>query len=255
MAVGCQKSRRSGALLAVGGFGGLALAEFFQAGFGFTAPGGQQQFARRPSAAGDTRVAAAATMSAASSAPTSQQHGSELRGVSASLSSNNSHDNSGAAGCAAALAVVRSRRLRSWCRGRRGQQLASPAAKEGEDSVVRSVSAQVIAALAVVALPFASQADDILAMPALPPTQQQQQQPQQQQQQPQQQHQQQQEQQSQPVEVSGRVTYSKLLEFVNEGSVSRVDFYDLGRTAVVTVTWLRLGLLCVRVVLLNIVLK
>ncbi|CAE7531202.1 ftsH, partial [Symbiodinium pilosum] len=37
------------------------------------------------------------------------------------------------------------------------------------------------------------------------------------------------------VRVSGRVTYSRLLEFVDEGSVKRVDFYDLGRTAVATV--------------------
>jgi cell division protease FtsH len=35
--------------------------------------------------------------------------------------------------------------------------------------------------------------------------------------------------------VSGRVTYSRLLEFLDEGSVRRVDLYDLGRTAVAQV--------------------
>merc|ERR1719401_424773 len=42
-------------------------------------------------------------------------------------------------------------------------------------------------------------------------------------------------QQGQPARVSGRVTYSRLLEFVDEGSVKRVDLYDLGRTAVALV--------------------
>ncbi|CAJ1338985.1 unnamed protein product [Effrenium voratum] len=45
----------------------------------------------------------------------------------------------------------------------------------------------------------------------------------------------QQQQQQAQVRVSGRVTYSRLLEFVDEGSVKRVDFYDLGRTAVALV--------------------
>merc|ERR1719188_2197369 len=42
-------------------------------------------------------------------------------------------------------------------------------------------------------------------------------------------------QQAQPSRVSGRVTYSRLLEFVDEGSVKRMDLYDLGRTAVALV--------------------
>jgi cell division protease FtsH len=39
-----------------------------------------------------------------------------------------------------------------------------------------------------------------------------------------------------PSRVSGRVTYSRLLEFVDEGSVRRIDLYDLGRTGVASVT-------------------
>eukprot|EP00930_Biecheleria_cincta_P047346 TRINITY_DN327_c0_g1_i3.p1 TRINITY_DN327_c0_g1~~TRINITY_DN327_c0_g1_i3.p1 ORF type:complete len:609 (+),score=141.54 TRINITY_DN327_c0_g1_i3:53-1828(+) len=46
---------------------------------------------------------------------------------------------------------------------------------------------------------------------------------------------QQQQQQQQQTRVSGRVTYSRLLEFVDEGSVKRVDFYDMGRSAVALV--------------------
>jgi cell division protease FtsH len=46
---------------------------------------------------------------------------------------------------------------------------------------------------------------------------------------------QQQQQQQQPPRVSGRVTYSRLLEFVDENSVKRVDLYDMGRTAVTLV--------------------
>merc|ERR1719188_1428523 len=42
-------------------------------------------------------------------------------------------------------------------------------------------------------------------------------------------------QQGQATRVSGRVTYSRLLEFVDEGSVKRMDLYDLGRTAVALV--------------------
>merc|ERR1719230_2382674 len=34
---------------------------------------------------------------------------------------------------------------------------------------------------------------------------------------------------------SGRATYSRLLEFVDEGAVKRVDLYDTGRTAVALV--------------------
>ncbi|CAE7378488.1 ftsH [Symbiodinium natans] len=84
------------------------------------------------------------------------------------------------------------------------------------NQVVRAAAAQVLAALAVTAAPMAAQADDV---PALQPfgAPQVQQQP------------------GGAVRVSGRVTYSRLLEFVDEGSVKRVDFYDLGRTAVALV--------------------
>jgi len=40
-------------------------------------------------------------------------------------------------------------------------------------------------------------------------------------------------QQSAQAKVSGRVTYSRLLEFIDEGSVKKVDFYDQGRTAII----------------------
>jgi cell division protease FtsH len=39
-----------------------------------------------------------------------------------------------------------------------------------------------------------------------------------------------------PGRVTGRVTYSRLLEFVDEGSVRRVDLYDMGRTGIATVS-------------------
>jgi len=41
---------------------------------------------------------------------------------------------------------------------------------------------------------------------------------------------------AQPNRVAGRVTYSRLLEFVDEGSVKRIDFYDMGRSGVATVS-------------------
>merc|ERR1719468_1303900 len=47
--------------------------------------------------------------------------------------------------------------------------------------------------------------------------------------------QQQQQQQQAAPRVSGRVTYSRLLEFVDEGSVKRADLYDMGRSAVALV--------------------
>jgi cell division protease FtsH len=42
--------------------------------------------------------------------------------------------------------------------------------------------------------------------------------------------------QGQPGRVTGRVTYSRLLEFVDEGSVKRLDLYDMGRTGIATVS-------------------
>jgi len=42
-------------------------------------------------------------------------------------------------------------------------------------------------------------------------------------------------QQDQQQRVSGRVTYSRLLEFIDEGNVNRLDVYDLGKTIVAQV--------------------
>eukprot|EP00930_Biecheleria_cincta_P023748 TRINITY_DN1709_c0_g1_i1.p1 TRINITY_DN1709_c0_g1~~TRINITY_DN1709_c0_g1_i1.p1 ORF type:complete len:780 (+),score=180.99 TRINITY_DN1709_c0_g1_i1:302-2341(+) len=97
---------------------------------------------------------------------------------------------------------------------------ASPFAVPQE--LIRSVAAQVLAGLVATAGPFAAVADvDGQPIPQIQAVQQVQQTMQQQQQ--------------QPSQVSGRVTYSRLLEFIDEGAVERVDFYDQGRTAVVLV--------------------
>ena len=84
------------------------------------------------------------------------------------------------------------------------------------ESVVRGAAVQALVSLAAVAAPAPAVAD----VPQLQPVgqamvQQQPQQPQQQ--------------------VSGRVTYSRFLEFVEERSVNRVDIYDMGKTAVASV--------------------
>ncbi|CAE7208493.1 ftsH [Symbiodinium natans] len=88
------------------------------------------------------------------------------------------------------------------------------------DHVVKHAAVQVLAALAASAAPLAAKADDVPALQTMEAPQMQMQQPggggfQ---------------------RVTGRVTYSRLLEFVDEGSVKRVDMYDLGRTAVATVS-------------------
>ncbi|CAK8985186.1 unnamed protein product [Durusdinium trenchii] len=85
--------------------------------------------------------------------------------------------------------------------------------------VVNSAASQALVALAAMAAPLPALADDVPPLQAMnaPQMQQQQQQP------------------GSPLRVSGRVTYSRLLEFVEEGSVKRVDFYDQGRTAVALV--------------------
>ena len=89
------------------------------------------------------------------------------------------------------------------------------------DTVVKSAAVQVLAALAASAAPMAAKADDVQALRPIEDTQMQMQQPSS----------------FAPVApVTGRVTYSRLLEFVDEGSVKRVDFYDLGRTAVADVS-------------------
>ena len=88
--------------------------------------------------------------------------------------------------------------------------MAAESSSRVSPDAVRFVAAQVLAALAATAGPLVAQADD--AVPPAPPMMQMQQ-----------------------VRVSGRVTYSRLLEFVDEGSVRKVDLYDLGRTAVVLV--------------------
>eukprot|EP00929_Paragymnodinium_shiwhaense_P089799 TRINITY_DN49_c0_g1_i1.p1 TRINITY_DN49_c0_g1~~TRINITY_DN49_c0_g1_i1.p1 ORF type:complete len:1518 (+),score=518.51 TRINITY_DN49_c0_g1_i1:97-4650(+) len=81
-------------------------------------------------------------------------------------------------------------------------------------AVSKQLAAQVLAMLAATAMPLAAQADDATPPQAAPMVQMQQQ---------------------QAPRVSGRATYSRLLEFIDEGAVQRVDFYDLGRTAVAQV--------------------
>ena len=88
------------------------------------------------------------------------------------------------------------------------------------DTVVKHAAVQVLAALAATAAPLAAMADDVPALQSMGTPQMQMQQPGG----------------GGFARVSGRVTYSRLLEFVDEGSVKRVDFYDLGRTAVATVS-------------------
>jgi len=103
--------------------------------------------------------------------------------------------------------------------GRVEEMAAEASTKELLPSVTRVITAQVLSALAATSVPLMAQADGE-AMPAPPPPPMMQEQ---------------QAQQAQPVRVSGRVTYSRLLEFVDEGSVRRVDLYDGGRTAVALV--------------------
>jgi len=86
------------------------------------------------------------------------------------------------------------------------------------EKVVKNAAVQVLAALAASAAPYAAKADDVPQLQAMGAPQMQMQQP------------------GSAARATGRVTYSRLLEFVDEGSVKRVDFYDLGRTAVATVT-------------------
>eukprot|EP00929_Paragymnodinium_shiwhaense_P089802 TRINITY_DN49_c0_g1_i4.p1 TRINITY_DN49_c0_g1~~TRINITY_DN49_c0_g1_i4.p1 ORF type:complete len:1549 (+),score=503.60 TRINITY_DN49_c0_g1_i4:79-4647(+) len=97
----------------------------------------------------------------------------------------------------------------------RVQSLAKEAsAAPVPQALTKQVAAQVLAALAATAMPLAAQADDATPPQAAPMVQMQQQ---------------------QAPRVSGRATYSRLLEFIDEGAVQRVDFYDLGRTAVAQV--------------------
>jgi len=99
---------------------------------------------------------------------------------------------------------------------RKLEAMAAEASCEEVPAVAtRAIAAQVLAAVAATSIPLAACADVPPAVPqAVPPQQQQQQ---------------------QQVRVSGRVTYSRLLEFVDEGSVRRVDLYDSGRSAVALV--------------------
>jgi len=87
------------------------------------------------------------------------------------------------------------------------------------EAAVKSVAVSTLVALCASAAPLPAMADDV-APPQMQPFGA---------------PQMQQGQQGQPARVSGRVTYSRLLEFVDEGSVKRVDFYDLGKTAVALV--------------------
>ncbi|CAE7880799.1 FTSH1, partial [Symbiodinium necroappetens] len=95
----------------------------------------------------------------------------------------------------------------------------SPSGAALPESVVKHAAVQALAVLAASAGPLAAKADDVPALQSMGTPQMQMQQPG-----------------GGLQRVSGRVTYSRLLEFVDEGSVKRVDFYDLGRTAVATVT-------------------
>ncbi|CAK0843463.1 unnamed protein product [Prorocentrum cordatum] len=90
-----------------------------------------------------------------------------------------------------------------------------------DEASARSASLRALAALAATAAPLAACADGELPPPPAPMFQQQQQQGMDQ---------------GQPGRVTGRVTYSRLLEFVDEGSVKRVDLYDMGRTGIATVS-------------------
>jgi len=86
--------------------------------------------------------------------------------------------------------------------------------------LIHSVSTQVLVALAATASPLpASAVDAAPQVPQMQPPA----------------AQVQQNQQGQQAKVTGRVTYSRLLEFVAEGSIKRVDFYDMGRTCVAIV--------------------
>merc|ERR1719203_803070 len=102
--------------------------------------------------------------------------------------------------------------------------------------LVRTAAAQVLVVMGAASGPLAAQADGPPALPAAqPPTVLQQQQQVQQAPQPQQAPQMQQALEGQQVRPSGRVTYSRLLEFVDQGAVRRLDLYDLGRTGVALV--------------------
>ena len=85
--------------------------------------------------------------------------------------------------------------------------------------VLQATATQALAVLVASATPLPALADDVPQLQPMGAPQVQQQQ-----------------QAGSPLRVSGRVTYSRLLEFVDEGSVKRVDFYDQGRTAVALVT-------------------
>merc|ERR1711871_551368 len=82
-------------------------------------------------------------------------------------------------------------------------------------TLISRVSAQVLATLAATAVALPANADVQSGQPMQVP--QMEQAPQMQQ------------------TVTGRATYSRFLEFVEEGVVQRVDFFDFGRTAIVKV--------------------
>jgi len=100
------------------------------------------------------------------------------------------------------------------------QQMATEASPFSvPQDFVRSVAAQVLAGLVATASPLMAAADvEGQQVPQIQAVQQVQQATQQ-----------------QPGQVTGRLTYSRLVEFIDEGAVERVDFYDQGRTAVVLV--------------------
>ena len=80
--------------------------------------------------------------------------------------------------------------------------------------VVQTAAVQTLVALAATAAPMPALADDV-APPQLQPIGQ--------------------VQPASQMQVTGRVTYSRFLEFINDGSVKRVDIYDMGKTAVAMV--------------------
>lgn len=79
--------------------------------------------------------------------------------------------------------------------------------------VVQTAALQTLVALAATAAPLPALANDVV--PQLQPIGQMQP--------------------ASQMQVTGRVTYSRFLEFIDDGSVKRVDIYDMGKTAVATV--------------------
>ncbi|CAK9008666.1 ATP-dependent zinc metalloprotease FtsH [Durusdinium trenchii] len=80
--------------------------------------------------------------------------------------------------------------------------------------VVRTAAVQTLVSLAAMAGPSVAIADDLAVPQSIPQPM---------------------TQMATPTQATGRVTYSRFLEFVEDGAVKRVDMYDMGRTAVASV--------------------